>query len=199
MKYVLGLTGPTGAGKTTLCKAAQDMDFLVINCDLLARRAVEQQDCLDALERAFSKDILDKDGRLDRKALAQKAFINSEKTELLNKTILPFIVKHIEEEIVSSEKSKIILDAPTLYESGADRLCDAVCAVLSDKGKRILRIMARDNITEDEALLRINAGKTDEYYTSKTENIIYNDGITEDFVREFKNLLNSLIGGKLNG
>ena len=199
MKYVLGLTGPTGAGKSTLCKASQEMGFLVIDCDLLARKAVEQEDCLDALVKAFSKDILDNDGRLDRKVLAKKAFTSSEKTELLNKTILPFIVKLIENEIVSSEKRKIILDAPTLYESGADRLCDAVCAVLSDKEKRILRIIARDNITKDEALLRINAGKTDEYYTSKTENIIYNDGITEDFVREFKNILNSLIGGKLNG
>ena len=199
MKYVLGLTGPTGSGKSTLCKASQEMGFLVIDCDLLARKAVEQKDCLKALVKAFSKDILDKDGRLDRKALAQKAFINSDKTELLNKTILPFIVKLIEGEIVSSEKRKIILDAPTLYESGADRLCDAVCAVLSDKEKRILRIIARDNITKDEALLRINAGKTDEYYTSKTENIIYNDGNTEEFIMDFKNLLNSLIGGKLNG
>lgn len=199
MKYVLGLTGPTGAGKSTLCKAAQDMGFLVVDCDLLARKAVEQSDCLEALERAFSKDILDNDGRLDRKALAKKAFANSEKTELLNKTILPFIVKLIEKEIILSKESKIILDAPTLFESGVDSLCDAVCAVLSDKGKRILRIIARDNITQDEALLRISAGKTDEYYTSKTENIIYNDGNTEDFIEEFKNLLISLTGGKLNG
>lgn len=196
MKFVLGLTGPTGAGKSTLCKTAEDFGFYVIDCDKIARQVTGESACLSALTEAFGKGILNDDNTLNRKALAKAAFFCYEKTELLNRTILPFIVDKIEKEIVLSNRDRILLDAPTLYESGADRLCDAVCVVLSDKEKRILRIIARDNITQDEALLRINAGKTDEYYTSKTENIIYNDGNTENFIEEFKNLLNSLIGGK---
>ena len=189
LKTVIGLTGPTGAGKTDACKAAEELGYYVINCDITARKATEDKACLSALSDAFGQDIIKADGSLDRKALASKAFVSNDKTELLNKTIFPFITKLIENEIENAENNKILLDAPTLYESGTDSLCAVVIAVTADKETRLSRIMMRDDIDKEAALLRINAGKTDDFYKSKTEHIIYNNGDKEAFIAEFKRIL----------
>lgn len=194
MKYVLGLTGPTGSGKSTLCKAAKEMGWYVIDCDALSREATENSAVLKKLADVFGNDILDKNGKLVRSALAQKAFSSKENTNLLNKTILPYIVELIKQRINESGSDKIILDAPTLYESGADSLCDAVCAILSNKKTRLARIMSRDGIDKEEALLRISAGKPDRYYRERTPRIICNNADEQGAVETFKNLLIKLGG-----
>ena len=191
MKFILGLTGPTGSGKTTLSKAAADLGYTVLDCDIIARKAAEQENTLAALTTAFGQDILE-DGRLNRKALAKKAFSSTNGTELLNKTMLPFVVALIKKGIEEAETEKILLDAPTLYESGADSLCNAVIAVLADCGDRKARIISRDNLTEAEAQLRLTAGKNDNYYKDKTQHIIYNNGDKHAFIKDFKSKIKFL-------
>lgn len=194
MKYILGLTGPTGSGKSTASKAAESLGWYVINCDLVVRSAYEEQKVLAALKEAFGSEVFDENGALIRKRLAEKAFSTPENTEKLNKTVLPFIIEMINEDIKNSKSEKILLDAPTLYESGADKICNAVCVVLSDEQKRFERITARDQISEEAARLRMSAGKTDEYYKARTPHIIYNNAGENELETEFKNLLNKLGG-----
>ena len=85
----------------------------------------------------------------------------------------------------------MLIDAPTLFESGLDSICDKTVAVLSKKEIRLKRILARDNISEPDALLRIDAGKSDEYYLSNADKIIYNDGNLEEFSEKFREFLNN--------
>ena len=191
LKHIIGLTGPTGSGKTSACEVAEALGYKVINCDLLAREATDREDTLSALSAAFGEDII-AGGKLNRKALAEKAFSSEAETELLNKTILPFIVALIKEEIERAEENNILLDAPTLYESGADALCKEVIAVLSNRENRKARILSRDGIGDEAAELRLGAGKNDDYYKEKTPHIIYNDGTLAEFKAEFKQKLNSL-------
>lgn len=195
MSYVLGLTGPTGSGKSTACKYANLLGWDIIDCDLLAREAVKNAEALNKLTEVFGKDILNSDKTLNRGALAAKAFASQDKTELLNKTLLPFIVELVNEKIKNSKSDKIILDAPTLYESGADKLCDAVCVITSSKDKRTARIIERDLLDEQSAKLRIGAGKDDEYYKARTLHIIYNDFDEQTLKDEFEQMLENL-GGK---
>ncbi len=198
MKHIIGMTGPTGAGKSSVADTARDMGFKVIDCDCLARKAVEKGTRgLAAIVGAFGDDILNADQTLNRKALASAAFSSKEQTELLNKTLLPFIVELVNNEI--GDNNLVLLDAPTLFESGADSTCTDTFAVLCDSETRKKRIMARDGITEREALLRMNAGKSDEFYKNNTANIIYNNGDISQFKIGAKTLLNNLIGGKQNG
>ncbi|MEE0929358.1 MAG: dephospho-CoA kinase [Acutalibacteraceae bacterium] len=175
MKYVLGLTGPTGSGKSTLGRIALKHGWYVIDCDQTVKAAYKREDVLTALSSAFGDDILSENKEIIRPKLAEKAFSSKENTELLNKTVLPFIFSMIKEEINKANSEKILLDAPTLYESGADKLCNAVCALLSKEETRFTRITARDSIDEAAARLRMSAGKDDEYYKSRTPYILYND------------------------
>ena len=173
MSFVVGLTGPTGAGKSSVTAVAENLGFKIVDCDKLSRVAVEKgSEGLLAVVAAFGDEVLNDDKTLNRAVLAQKAFSTPENTELLNKTLLPYIMTLVKAEL---DCDLVLLDAPTLFESGADSLCNEVIAVISDEKTRLDRIMARDNIDEEAALLRIKAGKPDEFYIEKTNNIVYND------------------------
>lgn len=190
MSIIVGLTGPTGAGKSSAAALCEKLGVKHIDCDIIARKATEKgQDGLLAVIKAFGEDILNPDGTLNRKALAEKAFKNVESTELLNKTLLPIIKKMLLKEI---DCEKVLLDAPTLFESGVDAICHKTVAVLSDKEIRLKRILARDNITTEQALLRINAGKNDDFYKEKCDFVIYNNADENTFMDDFLNLLKEI-------
>ena len=190
-KTVIGLTGPTGAGKSSLKITAEKMGFNVVDCDKIARIAVEKgTKGLKALINAFGEDILLNDGSLNRKALANKAFVSPQNTELLNKTIFPFIKELVLAEI--EKNHKVILDAPTLFESGINSICKKNIAVLADKNIRLSRIIGRDGISKEAALLRINAGKSDGFYKKNADFVIYNNDDSEKFIKEFEALLLSI-------
>lgn len=195
MSIVIGLTGPTGSGKSSASKIAGDFGFQVIDCDKSAREAVEKgAPGLKALTVAFGSGILMPDGTLDRKALASLAFKDRESTELLNKTLLPFVA----ELVVSRTADKnTLLDAPTLFESGINRICTKTVAVLADREIRLKRIIGRDGLTIKEADLRINAGKTDEFYKKNADYIIYNNGDEEAFFKKFTEIMKEITGGNL--
>lgn len=190
MSFIIGLTGPTGAGKSTVSAAAEQFGLRVVNCDLLARKAVEKgTEGLKALTAVFGNGILEKDGSLNRKELAAVAFKTPENTELLNKTLLPHIVKLVKKE---TNSKNALLDAPTLFESGLNSECVKTIAVLADKKLREERITARDNITKQQALLRINAGKPDDFYKMHADCIIYNNGDENAVITRFSNILKEI-------
>lgn len=191
MSFVIGLTGPTGAGKSTVTAVAESLGFKVVDCDRFARIAVEKgSDGLADIVQVFGGEMLNPDGTLNRAALAKAAFATPKNTELLNKTLLPHIVKLINAEI---NQPRVLLDAPTLFESGADSLCDEIVVVLCDKKTRKKRIMERDGIDEAAADLRIKAGKPDEFYVEKSHNIVYNDCELSVFNLKIQKLLNKLL------
>ena len=143
-KIIIGLTGPTGAGKSTIGMLLRKQGFAIIDADKTARQVTEAgSPTLAALCEAFGEDILNEDGSLIRPTLAERAFADQESLEKLNSITHPAIVELIEAEIASLAESgneKIIVDAPQLFEAGADKLCTFILSVLSDRETRIERI-----------------------------------------------------------
>ena len=188
---IVGLTGPTGAGKSSLNETAKELGFKVIDCDKVARVAVEKGRAgYLALIKAFGEEILNPDGTINRKELAKRAFSSTQGTELLNKTLLPHIVELIKGEM---DCDKVLLDAPTLFESGVDKMCAATIAVLADRKIRLERIMERDLIESEAAILRMNAGKPDEFYLENADYTVYNNGQTDEFKNEFAGILKNIL------
>lgn len=189
-KTIIGLTGPSGAGKSVVASVAEGLGFFVVDCDMVARRAVEDENLLFALCEAFGRDII-RDGRLDRRELALRAFSSADNTALLNRLTLPVITEHIEKMIEG--KSAVVLDAPTLFESGLDKRCDLVVGVLADKDTRRERIVARDSLTERDADARMKAAKTDEFFRFRCDLLLINDGSLEELKTKAAEMLSEYI------
>ena len=180
-KVIIGLTGPTGAGKSTATRAAQSLGFFIINADEITRYCQRPNSpLLKELEAAFG-DVLNSDGSLNRSALAEKAFKSSDTTKLLNSIVLPKVMEEINRRINEREEKFILLDAPTLFEAGADAICKDTIGVLAENEIRLKRIMERDNIPLSAAKTRMSAGKDDKFYIKRCGHIIYNNKGEKEF------------------
>lgn len=176
---VIGLTGPTGAGKGAVAAVFESLGAFVIDCDSVAREVVcPGEPALTELVDAFGREILLDDGSLDRKRLAELAFATGEGTATLNGIAHPHIRRRLSETInrVSAEHEYIVLDAPTLFESGVCDMCGVTVAVTADDRVRLERIMERDGLTKEQALRRMSAQQDNRWYAERCDIAIANDG-----------------------
>lgn len=173
---IIGLTGPTGAGKSTVAKMFARQDFFTIDADKLAREAMLPDGvCLKQVCAVFGDDILNADGTLDRKALAAKAFSKPESTKLLNSITHPWILLRTLElcrECIDSGRRRILFDAPALLDSNLDIMCDAVVCVTAPEDIRLRRLMERDGLSREKILERMSAQHPDRYYTCRADFVV---------------------------
>lgn len=191
---IIGVTGPTGAGKSFLCQALAK-HFAVIDADEVYHSLLlPPSDCLTALRAAFGDGIFTVEGSLDRNALAEIVFSDEEKLTLLNRTVLDFVLVKIRTMIASLAKeghSCVLIDAPTLIESGFHSECDAVIAVLASPELRLSRIIERDTISEEKAQARLSAQKEDEFYRLHADLVLINDGNMDSLTKQAMALLHT--------
>ena len=196
---VIGLTGGSGVGKGYVCQKFLNLGIPSIDTDKTARTVCEPgKPCLNELVSYFGNVILAPDGTLDRRKLAEIAFSDSEKHSVLNKITHFHILNEVRLWLkLQSEKGCIaaIVDAPLLRESGFDKECDVIVAVIANRDIRIKRILMRDGITEDQALLRLSKQHEDHFYTEKADHVIVNNGeptLLDSQVKEVYNAIKSL-------
>lgn len=174
---MIGLTGPTGAGKSTASQYLKHAGCIILDGDILARQALQKgSTCVFQLGAVFGQDIIDREGEVIRPLLAQRAFSSPENTKKLNEITHPWIflktMEYIDRLRAEKENPIIVLDAAAILESKMDILCDYVISVVADKEVRIKRILKRDNITVEQAMTRVSAQNSDEYYKEKSDYII---------------------------
>ncbi len=190
LKKLVGLTGKTGAGKSTVSAYFKDKGAYIIDGDIVARKVFSDDETLiDKLINAFG-NVLNEDKTLNRSELAKKAFSTSENTELLNSIMHPAINKLIEKEAEKafSNHNVVIVDAAAIIESGFADKCDALVVVTAPVETRKNRIMARDSLSEENAIIRINGQKDDDFYLSKADFIIDNDGNGDELKKQLAKL-----------
>lgn len=190
---ILGLTGPTGAGKSTASAALMDFGCAVIDADRIAREVVTPQSpCLQELMQEFGSDIVNEKGLVLRSLIAQRAFSDPQKTQRLNEITHPYITDKVHQRIAELTKTGvdiIVLDAPLLLESGEDHLCDLVIAVTAPFELRLERIMKRDMISREAALARMQAQKEESYYLQRADYVLHGDGSNDKLYKETAMLL----------
>jgi dephospho-CoA kinase len=176
---ILGITGTSGAGKTTLSKILNEReDTVIIDCDKVVREmSIPGTTYLNAIKDTFGNDILLEDGNLNRKLLASKIYNDNSSREKLNELTFNYVVKEIKNRISNIENNNIeivVIDAPLLFESGLESCCDYVISLIADEQLKIRRICNRDNIDVETAKSRLSIQNDDEYYISKSDYVIKN-------------------------
>ncbi len=171
---LIGLTGQSGAGKSTVAKYFEKNGFAVINADRLVSKVYdENKSCLLAVAARFGSDIINPDGSLNRQILAERAFSTKENTRALGELVHPFVISQMLREL-KNINADAVFDAPQLFESGTDVICDAVVSVVADEEIRLKRIITRDGLTAEQARQRMNAQLSEEFFRENSDYIIEN-------------------------
>ena len=177
MSFVLGLTGQTGAGKSTVSETLRQEGIAVIDADLVARQVVlPGMPALVRLRETFGEEII-REGALDRKKLGGIVFADPERLRTLNEIMLPVICEEIKRQMAqlfSQGRDVVVLDAPTLFESGA----------------------ARDGLSYEQAMDRIHSQPGDDFFYEHCHIIIENSGSLQELYKSAEKLAQML---KLKG
>lgn len=178
----IGVTGPTGAGKTTVLRALEGMGCVSVDCDALYHSLLETSPALlGELTARFGRSILNSQGKLDRKALGAIVFADPAALSDLNAISHRHILARCHALARQAEEQGakgIVFDAIALFESGLASQCDVTLAVTAPVETRVRRIMARDGIGEDYARARVAAQKENEYYVNLCDLCITTDDST---------------------
>lgn len=183
---IIGITGGTGCGKTTALNELERRGALLIDCDAVYHRMLEtDRPLLDEIEKYFPGAVID--GKLDRKALGAVVFTDEEALRDLNIITHRHInleIRRILREHAMNGGTLAAIDAIELFSSGLAKRCTATIGVIADSEVRIDRIMRRDGISREYAMMRVNAQRPNEYFIQKCSHVLENNGSQEEFIEK---------------
>lgn len=199
-KFIFGITGPTGAGKSTVSDIFRQLGVYVSDADIAARAVMKKgEKCLDEITSEFGETVLTPEKELNRRALAEIVFTDEDKLKLLNAITHKYIKEYIEAELEESSSEITAIDGAVIIGSPVMGMCEKLVVVTADEKSRISRIMERDGISHESALNRINSQMTNAEYESFADYIIQNnDGnvrleeCVENIYNEIKNISKTL-------
>ncbi len=191
---VIGLTGGIGAGKSTVSAYLRKKGYVIIDADAISHHITEKgSPVLEKIRESFGSQVVRSDGSLDRKKLADIVFSDKEKLKLLETLTTREVIKDIEKRLHQIKESGtgglIFVDAPLLFETGADRLTDYVFMVDADMETRINRVTERDHAERKQVLARIKSQMPSEEKTARSDEVIDNSKGKEELYRQIEALL----------
>ena len=199
-KFIFGITGPTGAGKSTVSEIFRQLGVYVADADKASRVIMQKGGkCLGEIILAFGEGILTSDKELDRRSLARIVFNDNDKLKLLNKITHKYIKEYLIKEINDAKSTIAAIDGAVIIGSPVMELCKKMVVVTADVQTRIKRIMERDGIDKKMASDRVNSQMSNAEYESFADYIIENNDDTvrleecvEDIYIKIKNISKTL-------
>lgn len=193
---ILGLTGGIATGKSTVSLTLREAGARIWDADVASREVVEPgQAGNSALREAFGDSFFNADGSLNRKVLAKEVFADPQKILLLNKTLHPYILQDMCLKLADFRKEGAlvaVVDAPLLFESGADEVCDQIWMTSCGVDEQIRRMRYRDGLSEEDALARIDAQMTEAERRSRCSRVIDTTDSIEEVARYVRTLYEEL-------
>ncbi len=178
----IGLTGGIGSGKTAVSRCFENLGIPVIDTDVIARELVQHNPAvLKEIVTAFGEDIVNSNGQLDRKKLAQLVFRQAENKQRLENILHPKIRLELERRLNAiSNTGYVIIVIPLLFETDFHRLIDRSLVVLADEHIRVERVRQRDNRTLDEIRSIMASQVSDKQRRDKADDVIENNNDIND-------------------
>ena len=186
---VIGLTGGTGSGKSTVAAYLEKKGCIIIDADKISRDLTKPGgEALEPIRRRFGADVFFEDGSLDRKKLGGIVFSDDAKLRSLEEITTDIVIKKILEKVEHLKKNgfngTVILDAPLLFECGMKDCTDENWLVTCDLENRIQRLIDRDGISRKSILDRMANQLSDEQKRMMADRVIENSGsLTELYSR----------------
>lgn len=177
---IIGLTGGTGCGKTTVCSILEKYNAYIIDADKIAHSIIEEgKKAYFEIIEYFGDDILNNEKQIDRKKLGNIVFSNKNELIYLNNITHKYIIKDIKEKIDFAKREKtydyIVIDAPLLIETNLHKIVDNVWIVHCTLKTRLDRLKKRDNLSEDILIKRINSQTSFDENKKFADFIIFNE------------------------
>lgn len=189
---VVGITGCSGSGKSAVARIFAQSGFTVIDLDAVSRNvATAGSACLSEIAEFFGSDILLPDGTLNRRTLGDIVFNDAQKLKTLNTITHKYILEEMEC-IIANTDGDILIDAPLLFEAGLDKRCDFCIGVIADRDAQISRISARDGISADIAVARLDKQHSNDFFVDNCSYCIENNGTQAELEQKTKSLINLL-------
>ncbi|MBQ0125471.1 MAG: dephospho-CoA kinase [Clostridiales bacterium] len=192
----VGLTGSSGSGKSTVAAMFANAGFYIIDCDKISKSIDTDEKYVSLLRQNFGDAAFDKSGNVDRRALGNIVFGDAEKLKLLSSISHPIITKIIEKKLDEHVLDNVIIDAPLLFESGADGFCDVTVGVVADEQTRAARVAKRDFLDDSSAKIRVSSQQNADFYKNNCTYVIENNGSVTDLEKSFEALLGKLMSGR---
>jgi dephospho-CoA kinase len=194
---IVGLTGGVASGKTAVSQVLKEEGAYIIDADQIARELVQpHKPAWNELIRAFGKGILQEDGFIHRKKLADKVFADPKKRKLLNQILHPRIKEEMDrrtKEIGQKDPEAIVvIDAPLIVELGDHREMDKLIVVASTQTQQIERLKERDGIGPEEALRILSSQMPVEEKVNLADFVIRNEGSLEETKKRAKEVFKEL-------
>jgi dephospho-CoA kinase len=183
-KFIVGLTGGIGSGKTTVSDMFQQHGITIVDADIVAREVVAPNSTgLKAIVSHFGERVLHADGQLDRAVLRQEIFDQPEQREWLNNLLHPMIRKSMFIQIEQAQSPYVILVAPLLFENELDKLVNTTLVVDISPKLQVSRTSNRDNVEPEQVQKIIASQMSRELRLKKANKVIKNTG-DFDYLRQ---------------
>lgn len=190
-KIIIGLTGQSGAGKSVIASVFSKRGFLIVDADKVARQVTSDVNVVQKLVTLFGQDVATNDN-LNRQVLANIVF--SDKTQLhkMNELLFPIICDKMLEIANKSNYTYVLFDAPQLFESGLNELCQKVIAVVAPHDILIERITRRDGITVELAEKRIASQLPVEFFQKNADYVVNSTSEHHEWINDINDIINQI-------
>lgn len=189
---VVGITSSIACGKSLVSNYLKQKNYKVIDSDLISHKVLLLKEVKEQLIKLFSNDIIS-NNEIDRKKLGSIVFNDKNKKELLSKTVFPYILNEIKNQINQYSNNKIIfLDAPLLIEYNILYLVNKVIVIKLDEDKQIQRLISRDCISKEYAINKIKSQLPLKEKLNYADYIIDNNYSIENTYKQIEDILKEL-------
>ena len=191
---VIGLTGGTGSGKSTVAAYLKGKGCHIIDADKISRELTAKGgEALGAIMSAFGQDVFFEDGSLDRKKLGTIVFNDTQKLkileEIITRKVIELTLQRIAKLKVQGNESIVVLDAPLLFECGMNDYTDENWLVICEQEQRVNRLMKRDGMERQSIFDRMANQLRDDEKIILADYIIDNSGTLEELYRQIDSLI----------